>query len=195
MTQPADVTQILRRISSGEAGAADQLTPLVYRELRELAASYMRRERDDHTLQATALVHEAYLRLVDQTRVQWQDRAHFLGVAAQAMRRILIDHARAKQTKKRGAGWERSPSSQIADGEGACPLDLLALDDALETLAADEPRKARVVEMRYFGGLALREIAEVLEVSLTTVEREWRYAQVILHDAIAGNGSSRSEGP
>lgn len=192
--EPSGVTEILRRLTHGDAAAVDQLTPLVYRELRYLAGSYMNQERPNHTLQATALVHEAYMRLVDQTRVQWQGRAHFLAVAAQAMRRILVDHARARATKKRGDGWERVPESQIAGVEGTAPIDLLALNHALDNLAAEEPRKARVVEMRYFGGLEIKEIAEALEVSSRTVDRDWRLAQVLLYDALEGDGPRDEDG-
>lgn len=174
-------TQLLIGWSRGDPKAADRLIPLVYDELRQLARSYLRRERSDHTLQATGLVHEAYLRLVDQTVTSWQNRAHFLGVAAQVMRRILVDHARRHRAEKRGGDWEKL---QFDDAEvapdGTRNVNLIALDDALKDLAKVDARQSRVVELRFFGGLTTEEVGEVLEISPRTVKREWRMARAWL---------------
>jgi RNA polymerase sigma factor (TIGR02999 family) len=157
------------------------LTPLVYSELRRLARRHLSRERSDHTLQSTALVHEAYLRLVDQRNVQWQNRAHFFGVAAQLIRRILIDHARARQAGKRGAGACLLSLDEALDApSGGRPLDVVALDDALEQLTKIDPRQSRIVELRFFAGLTVQETAEVLNVSTPTVNREWNAAKAWL---------------
>lgn len=180
-----DVTRMLLDWSRGDARAAEQLFPLVYDELHRLAARQMRRERADHTLQATALVNEAYLRLVDQKRVHWQNRAHFFGVAAQLMRRILIKHAERRHAAKRGAGQEELPLDEtliITDERAA---DLLALDRALNDLALLDERQSRVVELRFFGGLSVEEIGVVLGVSPATVKREWRVAKAWLYGAIS----------
>ena len=170
------VTRLLVDVRLGRRDALDRLLPLVHDELHRIAAGYMRRERADHTLQPTALVNEAYLRLVDQRDVEWRDRAHFLGVAAQLMRMILVDHARARRAAKR-AGGERVPLDETVLVGGERDVDLLALDEALERLAALDPRLGRVVELRYFGGLTTREAAEVLGISTATVEREWATAR------------------
>jgi RNA polymerase sigma factor (TIGR02999 family) len=167
---------------AGDRAAGERLLPEVYAELRRCAARAMRRESAEHTLQATALVHEAYLRLVDQRRVQWQNRAHFFGIAAQVMRRILVDHARARHAAKRGGG---ATQLTLGDGDAAAPaadgaLDLLALHDALERLAGLDPEQARLVELRYFGGLSIEETAEALDVSPATVKREWALARAWL---------------
>jgi RNA polymerase sigma factor (TIGR02999 family) len=154
--------------------------PLVYDELRRLARERLRRERADHTLQATALVHEAYLRLVDQTRVSWRSRAHFFGVAAQQMRRILVDYARAHIAAKRGGLGRRVSLDEAATFAQEEALDLVALDSALENLAKTYPRKSQVVELKFFGGLEVREIADVLEVSEKTVRRDWNFAKLWL---------------
>ncbi len=170
------VTRLLVAWGEGDTAASEQLMPLVYDELRHLARGYLRRERPDHTLQPTALVHEAYLRLVDTTQVNWQSRAHFYGVAARLMRRVLVDHARAHSAAKRGGRAEKISLDEAGDilrDEGA---GLVALDDALQGLAELYPRQSRVVELRFFGGLTTPEIAEVLEVSDSTVERDWNFA-------------------
>ena len=180
MNDYGDVTRILGRLSEGDAEAFDRLLPLVYEELRALAGNYMRQERGGHTLQATALTHECYLRLRGKAQVSWQNRAHFLAVAAQAMRRILVDHARGKRRKKRGGDLERTGLDQIAAPGGGPDLDLLALDDALGKLAETEPRKCRVVELLYFGGLTGAEAAEVIGVTSRTVERDWQFARAWL---------------
>ncbi len=181
MTESRDVTLLLSALTRGDDGAASQLIPVVYAELRRLAGSYMRRERIDHTLQSTALVHEAYLKLVEQRSVNWQSRAHFFGVAAQLMRRILIDHARGHTREKRGGEQKRVSledafvfSEQKAD-------ELVAVDDSLNRLAKIDPRHARVVELRFFGGLSVEEAAEVLGVSPKTIKRDWSVAKAWLY--------------
>ena len=171
------VTRLLRAWSNGEAGALDQLTPLVYVELRRLAHRQMAHERAGHSLQTTALVNEAYLRLVDCNRMRWVDRAHFFAVSAQFMRRILVDTAR-RHNQKRGAGLEHI-SLQLADDVG--DPDLLALDDALNALAVFDERKAQVVELRFFGGLSVEETAAVLKISAITVMRDWNSAKAWLY--------------
>ena len=177
---PHDVTQILRDWSEGNEDASARLMPLVYEELRRLAREYIRRERADHTLQATALVHEAYLRMVDEKNVTWKDRAHFYGIAARLMRRILVDHARAHNAAKRG-GLERKFSlDEARDLPAPGPTDLVALDGALEDFAKTYPRKSEVVELKFFGGLEANEIAEVLQVSEKTVLRDWSFAKLWL---------------
>jgi RNA polymerase sigma-70 factor, ECF subfamily len=183
MTQPDnthELTQLLVAWSDGDDKALDKLLPLIEPELRRLAKRYMSRERPDHTLQATALVNEAYLKLIDQTRVRWQNRAHFFAIAAQAMRRILIDHARKHRYAKRGSG-SRKVSIEEAFTLTTDVSHLLSLDEALAVLAKYDKRKERVVEMRYFGGLSFEEIAEVLELSPDTISREWRRARAWLY--------------
>jgi RNA polymerase sigma factor (TIGR02999 family) len=178
-----DVTRLLVDWGKGDQAALDELLPLVYDELRRLAGRYMRRESQDHTLQASALVNEAFLRLVDQKRVKWQNRAHFFGVAAQIMRRILVDHARNRLRAKRGGG---AKVVSLADTAGVSTeiAEVIALDDALKNLTAIDERKSRIVEMKFFGGLTNEEVAEVLNVTTRTVEREWRKAKAWLHRAI-----------
>ena len=176
----AHITQLLIAWSDGNREAVEELLPLVYGELRRLASRYLRHERTDHTLQPTALVHEAYLRLIDQRKVRWRNRAHFFGIAAQVMRRILVDHARAHAAQKRGAGWEHIPLVEERLPSGAGDVDVVALDDALERLAAMDPQQARIVELRYFGGLTIDEVAEVTQISSATVVREWTMAKAWL---------------
>src|SRR5687767_12669056 len=172
--QAGQVTQLLERWSLGDQSALDELTPLVYNELRHVAEAYLRRERPDHTLQATALVHEAYVRLIGQDRVDWQNRAHFFGIASQMMRRILVDHAREHQAAKRpGAGIRVTLGDRIGAAQPP-DCELLLLDQALTELATIEPRQAEIVEMRYFGGLSEQEVADVLSLSRATVTREWQ---------------------
>ncbi len=154
--------------------------PVVYEELRRLAAQYLRRERADHTLQATALVHEAYLKLVDQNRIDWKNRAHFRGVAAQLMRRILLEHARAHRAEKRGGGLAKIRLEETRELSASRPPDLIELDHALQSFAADYPRESEVVELKFFGGLEAKEIAEVLDVSTKTVLRDWSFAKLWL---------------
>ncbi|HEX5689321.1 MAG TPA: sigma-70 family RNA polymerase sigma factor [Roseiflexaceae bacterium] len=183
-----DVTNLLRELTGGNRAALDQLVPLLYEELRKLAAAYLRRENRAHTLQPTALVNEVWLRLADQSQVNWQNRAHFFGIAAQMMRRVLVDHARRQQAEKRGAGFnlialDENPNVKI-EAAAEPSLDLIALDDALRTLAQLDPQKSRVVELRYFGGLSVEETAEVLGVSEPTVKRHWRLAKAWLYGEI-----------
>lgn len=181
-----DVTHILQEWSAGTNNAHERLMPLVYAELRRLARHYLRKERSGHTLQPTALVHEAYLKLIDQTRVSWQNRAHFYGVAAQLMRRILVDHARAAAAEKRGGDATRftldEARLQLRQQKS---VDLIALDEVLQRLAKIDARKSRVVEMRFFGGLREDEIAECLGVSTKTVTRDWQMAKLWLYSELA----------
>src|SRR6476619_1107530 len=179
-----DVTALLCRWSEGDEKAPEQLVPLVYQELRDLARRYLQRERGDHTLQPTALVHEAYLRMVDQSRIQWQNRAQFFGIAAQLMRRILVDHARAHIAEKRGGQVERISleDAQISPEERAA--ELVELDAALTELAAVDLRKSRIVELRFFGGLSIDETAEAMGVNSATVRRDWTVAKTWLHHRI-----------
>ena len=182
-----DVTQILQEASEGSTAAVSKLFPIVYDELRRLAQSHLHRERDDHTLQATALVHEAYLRLVDQTRVQWKNRNHFFATAAQAIRRILVDHARAKATVKRGGTPAPASLDEVAHlCSNVTDSNLVALDIALTRLAKEDSVKARVVELRFFGGLTSREVAEVIGVHDRTAERYWEYARAWLYRELEG---------
>lgn len=191
-TSQQGVTELLVSWSNGDQQALDRLTPLVYGELRRLAARYLRRERSDHTLQSTALVHEAYLRLIDQKHVRWQNRAHFFGVAAQMIRRILVDHARGKQAAKRGAGgWKLSLDEAIATPEQR-DLDLVALDDALGGLAKIDRQQSRVVELRFFAGLSIEETAEVLRISPATVKRDWTAAKAWLYREMRGRAVNDS---
>jgi RNA polymerase sigma factor (TIGR02999 family) len=175
-----EVTALLRRWRDGEEAALNKLTPLVYDELHRLAHKYIRRERPGHTLQTTALVNEAYVRLVDQNSVDWQNRAHFFGVAAQVMRHILVDYARQQTAVKRGGGVERFNLDEglIVSKESAA--ELVALDEALKALSNLYPRRSKVVELRYFGGLNNKEASEILNVSETTIERDWRFARAWL---------------
>ena len=182
---PLQVTQLLLRWSQGDRRALDELTPLLYQELRQLARGYMSRENHSHTLQATALVNEAYLRLIEQNQVQWQNRAHFFAIAAQMMRRILVDHARRANYAKRGGGAVRvslAEGFKVAQEEQTA--EVLALDEALQRLSEIDPRRGRVVEMRYFGGLDNEEIAHALDISPNTVMRDWNLAKAWLRQQI-----------
>ena len=179
-----EVTRLLLAWNEGDASAVERLMPLVYAELRTIAERHFRRERAGHTLQPTAVVHEAYFRLVDQTRVTWKNRGHFFAVASQAMRRILVDHARRRNMHKRSGQWLRvSLADRVLPGPAA-DFDILALDELLVRLAAFDPRKSRVVELRYFGGLSLEETAEALDIAPRTVEREWLVARAWLHSQL-----------
>ena len=180
-----EVSRLLRAWSGGNQSALEGLVPLVYAELRRVAHRYMKRERTGHSLQTTALVNEAYMRLVDYTRMQWQDRAHFFAVSAQLMRRILVEHAR-RQNLKRGGGIQHVSLDETAAIGGDRGADLVALDDAMNALARVDPRKVQVVEMRFFGGLSVDETAEVLRISPATVRREWSSAKVWLYGSITG---------
>ena len=183
-------TQLLLSWSGGDRLALDQMLPLVYEELHRLAALYLSRERPDHTLQPTALVNEAYLRLINQRQVDWRNRAQFLGVAANMMRRILVNHARDRAAEKRAGDRERVSLSLVELSSNPSDVDLIALETALDKLTALDERKASVVELRFFGGLTMDEVAEVLEISRATVEREWSFARAWLFDAIEGTGAS-----
>lgn len=184
----ADVTGLLLAWGRGDQSAADRLVGAVYDELRRQAERAMRREGGEHTLQATALVHESYLRLVDQRRVEWRNRAHFFAIASTVMRRILVDHARARLTAKRGGGVVPITLAGAAHGgaQETDDVDLLALHEALERLAQLDPEQARLVELRYFGGLTIEETAEALDVSPATVKREWALARAWLRRELAG---------
>jgi len=187
MTQtPENVTQLLIGWSKGDKEALDKLLPLVYNELHRQAAAYLRRERAGHTLQTTALIHEAYVRLVDQKNVHWQNRAHFFGIAAQLMRRILVDHARTKKRVKRGGSDIRVSLSEVTIKAAARDLDIVALDEALERLALIDEQQSRIVELRFFSGLTVEETAEVLGISPATVKRDWSMAKAWLHREISG---------
>jgi RNA polymerase sigma factor (TIGR02999 family) len=176
-----DVTQLLVNWSRGDQAALDQLMPLVYGELRRLAAAYLRRERSNHTLQSTALVHEAFLRMVNQQDVQWKNRAHFYGIAAQMIRRILVDYARSQHAEKRGAGAVKLELDEaMAVAQTNSEVDLLSLSDSLDRLAQLDERQSRVVELRFFAGLSIEETAEVLHLSPASIKREWQTARAWL---------------
>ncbi len=175
------VTQLLVDWSKGDQAALDKLMPMVYAELRRLASNYLRRERADHTLQPTALVNEAYLKLVDQKNAKWQNRAQFFGISAQLMRRILVDHARQHQAAKRGGSDQQRLSITSAEGLATQPVvDLLALNEALDELAKMDPQQSRIVELKFFAGLSIEETAEVLGIGHATVERDWKMARAWL---------------
>jgi RNA polymerase sigma-70 factor (ECF subfamily) len=184
MTQPQPpegISQLLVKWSSGDESALEGLIPLVYDELRRLAKNYLRKERNNHTLQPTALVNEAYMRLADQKSMKWQNRAQFYGIAAQLMRRILVDHARLKNAEKRGGSEQQRLSITTAGDVGVMPdLDVLALHEALEELGAIDPQQARIVELKFFGGLSIEETAEVMSLGHATVERDWKMARAWL---------------
>ena len=180
-SSPHQVTQFLLDWRNGDQEALEKLTPLLYGELRRLAESYLRRERPNHTLQATALVNEAFLQLLGNQPVDWQNRAHFFGIAARLMRQILVDHARAHAAGKRGSGQDALPLDDAIEVPGGRAADVVALDDALRDLAAFDARKSRVIEVRYFGGLSIEETAEVVGVSVATVRRELRMAEAWLY--------------
>ena len=181
-----EVTQILERMSAGDEAAAEELMPAMYDELRRLAASYLRRERKDHTLQPTALVHEAYLRMIRGENVAWQNRAHFLACSARVMRNILVDHAVGRKRIKRGGDRQRVPLDAVVVAFEESAIDLVALHQGLDKLATFDEQKSRVVELRFFGGLTIQEAGEVLGISHATVEREWKVARAWLHREIVG---------
>ena len=183
-----NVTQLLVAWNGGDKQALDKLLPIVYDELRRQAARYLRRERVGHTLQTTALIHEAYLRLVDQKSVRWQNRAQFFGIAAQLMRRILVDHARAKHRAKRGGSDIRVSLTDATSVTKNPDLDLVELDEALNRLAEIDPQQSKIVEMRFFSGLTVEETAVALKISPATVKRDWKVAKAWLHREITGNG-------
>ena len=181
-----DVTLLLDRLSGGQQNVLEALMPVVYDELRRQAARYLRRERVNHTLQPTALVHEAFFKLVDQRNIRWQNRAHFFGIAAQAMRRILVDHARAHGRIKRGGPAVQVTLDDALIGDHGRSIDLMALDEALHRLAAEDARQARVVELRFFGGLSVEQTAEVMGLSPATIKREWSMAKAALYSELSG---------
>jgi RNA polymerase sigma factor (TIGR02999 family) len=185
MSPTATITQLLIRWRNGDQTALDELAPLVYIELRRLAKYYMRRERPGHSLQPTDLVHEAYLRLVDEKEIDWQNRAQFFGIAAVRMRHILVEHARSRQAAKRGGGKYRLSLSEADRIEKKHEVDLLALDEALQRLESLDQQKSRIVELRYFGGLTIEETAEALRISPATVKRDWRMARAWLRSEIS----------
>jgi RNA polymerase sigma factor (TIGR02999 family) len=184
------VTLLLDRFSQGNEEATAELLPLIYAELRRQAARYLRQERPGHTLQPTALVHEAYVKLIEQRNVRWQNRSHFFGIAAQAMRRILIDHARTRGRTKRGGGMAKVELEDNHAIQEAASVDVLALDQALTRLAQLDERQARIVELRYFGGLGLEETAQVLDLSTATVKRDWTMARAWLFSQLKSAGPS-----
>ena len=183
-----NVTRLLLEWGDGNQQALEALVPLIYKELRNLAHNFLYRERPGHTLQTTALVHEAYLKLIDQNDARWQNRAHFFAIAAQAMRRILIDSARKHAAAKRGGPQEELSLDEVADIALEPDSNLLKLDEALNELAKIDPRQSRIVELRYFGGLTIEETAEVISVSPATVKREWMMARAWLHQEITERG-------
>jgi len=185
---PGDVTQLLIQAGRGDRDALDEMLPQVYGELRRLANFYLSRERFGHTLQPTALVHEAYLRLIDQQNVDWKNRAHFFGLAAEMMRRILMNHARRRAAGRHGGKLERISLSKVHLPSGMKDIELIALDDALKQLTSMDPRKSRIVELKFFSGLTTEEIAEVLQISVATVEREWATARAWLFRWVKGKG-------
>jgi RNA polymerase sigma factor (TIGR02999 family) len=189
---PNEITEQLIAWSKGDDAALEQLIPAVYQELRRMADHYLRGEDSGHSLQPTALVHEAYLRLIDQTKVEWQNRAHFFGVAAQMMRRILIDHAKAKHRVKRGGTAVKVMLDENVNFTQERASELLALDDALQSLARMDERKSRIVELRYFGGLTVEETAEVLGISDKTVMRDWNLAKAWLYRELTSNSANES---
>lgn len=180
-----EVTKLLNEISSGDEASPEKLLEIVYDDLRRLAGAYMQNERRDHTLQATALVHEAYMRLVDWKNVSWQNRAHFFSVAAEVMRKVLIDHARARQAQKRGG--HKLVLDEAISLPAAQPIDLIALDDALQDLEKIDPRQAKIVELRFFGGLSIEETAYILKISESTVRREWTFAKAWFQRELSGS--------
>ena len=185
--QVSETTQLLRAWADGDQGALERLTPRVYRTLRRIAGYQMQHERAGHSMQATALVHEAYLELIDVTNVNWQHRAHFFAVSAQIMRHILLDRARRRVAAKRGGTAERINLDEVPDLSGDRARELIALEDALNSLAQNDERKARVVELRFFGGLSVEETAEVLAVSPETVMRDWKFARSWLQAQLSNN--------
>ena len=192
MVLTESITQLLVQWSYGDETALEKLTPFVYDELRRLAGHYLQSERSNHTLQATALVHEAFLKLLEMPQIDWQNRSHFIGLAANIMRRVLVDHARIRDAAKRGSGEYKLPLSSAEQISSQPDLDLVALDESLTQLSEDFPRKARVVELRFFGGLSNEEIAGVLsaggtKISLRTVERDWEFARAWLYQQLNAN--------
>jgi RNA polymerase sigma factor (TIGR02999 family) len=186
-TVETNITKLLLEFSNNREGVANELLPLIYDELKRIASNYLRRERSNHTLQPTALVHEAYMKMVDITQISWQNKAHFLGVAANQMRRILVDYARQHNAEKRGGEFHILTLNEEIDKAIEQSTELIALDDALNELAKMDPVKAKMVELRYFGGLTVEETAEVLGVSAITVKRHWRMTKAWLYGQLTNN--------
>jgi RNA polymerase sigma factor (TIGR02999 family) len=193
MSKRADITSLLQRYRKGDKAAAEELLPLVYGELKRLAASRLKHERPGHTLQPTALVHEVYLKLAMGTPVDWQDRAHFLAVAAQHMRRIIVDHARAATAGKRGGGHVRISLDDFSGVSLPRDASMLALDEALTSLKQIDERAAKVVELRFFGGLTEQEVAEALGIGITTMKRDWKFARAWLGARLCGAATGHGE--
>jgi RNA polymerase sigma factor (TIGR02999 family) len=189
INEAVQLTALLQKLTAGDSRAAAKVTPLIYRELRQLAAHYLAHERPNHILQTTALVHEAYLRLVDQRQANWRNRAHFYGAAAQVMRRILVDHARAQQTKKRGGGAAIFSLDEGASFSEEQSAELVQLDEVLARLAAMNSRQCRIIELRFFAGLTVEETAEAMGISPKTVKRDWSVARAWLHRELRNRGS------
>jgi RNA polymerase sigma-70 factor, ECF subfamily len=188
-----DVTQLLEDWRNGDREALERLTPLVYAELRRIARRYLRSERQDHTLQGTALVHEAFIRLVNQNNVEWQNRAHFFGIAARLMRQILVDHARRHAAARRGGGVAELSLAESAIFSPERAANLVALDDAMQALAVFDPRKSRIIELRYFAGLKIEEIGEVENIAVATVRRQLRTAEAWLHKEVMRDEKQNTE--
>ena len=188
---PGDVTRLLIEWRNGDRESLDRLMPLVYQELRAIAGRFLRRERSEHTLQSTALVHEAFLRLVDQTRTDWRSRAHFFGVAATIIRNILVDHARARQASKRGGAMPLLSLDEALDSPHSRDVELIAVDDALLSLSRFDPQQARIVELRFFAGLSIEETAEVLGISASTVKRDWILAKTWIFHTLSQSRSNK----
>ena len=188
----ANITELLSALANGNPAATEKLMPIVYGELKRLARAYLRRERPNHTLQTTALVHEAYLRLVKQEPEQWQGRSHFFGIAAQLMRRILVDHARAHLRKKRGGAAVVVPLDEVLAFSPEHSQELIRLDEALKRLTKLDPRQSRIVELRFFGGMTVEETANYLRISPKTVKRDWAVAKVWLHAEVRGSSGDHS---
>jgi RNA polymerase sigma factor (TIGR02999 family) len=189
------VTRLLLQWSDGNQQALEEMLPLIYDELRRLAHNFLYRERPGHTLQTTALVHEAYVKLIDQRDARWQNRAHFFAIAAQAMRRILIDSARKHAADKRGGAGEKVSLAEVAGLSVEPDINLLALDEALNALAEIDPAQSRIIELRYFGGLTIEETAEVMHLSPATIKREWAMARAWLHQSLSGSEGNQSAPP
>jgi RNA polymerase sigma factor (TIGR02999 family) len=190
----SDVTLILRQWEQGDQEALNRLVPLVYEELRRIAARHLRSERSSHTLQTTALVHEAYFRLVDENRIHWQSRAHFLGVAARLIRNILVDHARTHNAAKRGGGAQKLQLEEALAASGDTDAEILAVDDALSALANIDAQQARIVELRFFAGLTIEETAEALQISPSTVKRDWILAKTWIYKELSHSASPPGSG-
>lgn len=186
------VTHLLKQWQEGNGAALEALMPLIYSELKRLAASYLRRERPDHTLQSAALVNEAYLRLIDQTQVSWQNKAHFFGIAAQMMRRILVDHARGHNAAKRGAGMPVLALDEAVAQAQKQSIEVLGLDEALEKLEKLDPQQRKIIELRFFGGLSIEDVANVLGISPATVKRDWAAARAWLYREVGARRNGQS---